>query len=101
MSVHFALVWVAASLGAAPQQSTTGELAPPVRLQAQGEFIQTHHAAPFVVDWDGDGRLDLLVGEFTPGGLRIYRNVGTPQEPKFAAPVRFTTTEGEGRVPTG
>ncbi len=101
MSVHFALLWVAASLGAGPEQAAGRELAPPVRLQAQGEFIQTHHAAPFVVDWDGDGRLDLLVGEFAPGGLRIYRNVGSSQEPKFAAPVRFTTTKGEGRVPTG
>ncbi len=101
MSAHLTTLWIALLLAAPPPRPERGELAPPVRLQAQGEFIQTHHAAPFVVDWDGDGRLDLLVGEFSPGGLRIYRNVGTANEPKFAAPVRFTTTKGEGRVPTG
>jgi len=101
MSAHLTVVWIALSLVAPPPQPERGELAPPVRLQAQGEFIQAHHAAPFVVDWDGDGRPDLLVGQFVQGRLRIYRNVGTANEPKFAAPVWFQTTKGEGRVPTG
>ncbi len=100
MSAHLTALWIALSL-AAPPQPDRGELAPPVRLQAQGEFIQAHHAAPFAADWDGDGRLDLLVGQFVLGRLRIYRNVGTENEPKLAAPVWFQTTKGEGRVPTG
>ena len=33
---------------------------------------------------DGDGRRDLLVGDFS-GEFRLYRNVGTDREPKFAA----------------
>jgi FG-GAP-like repeat len=39
-----------------------------------------------VADFDGDGRLDLVVGD-TYGKVRYYRNVGTTHQPLFAAPV--------------
>jgi hypothetical protein len=42
------------------------------------------HAGPFAADWDGDGKLDLLVGA-GDGSVWFYRNVGTAQEPKLAA----------------
>jgi len=41
-------------------------------------------AAPCLVDWDGDGRRDLLVGA-ADGKLRLYRNQGTAGEPDFPA----------------
>ena len=43
-------------------------------------------AAPAVFDWDRDGLKDLLVGEFETGacGVRVYRNVGTNEAPRFA-----------------
>jgi hypothetical protein len=37
---------------------------------------------PRVVNWDDDGRKDLLVGT-AEGTVRIYRNVGTDTEPLF------------------
>jgi len=77
--------------------------APEVRLEAGGVPIDVvvGHAAPYVIDFDGDGLRDLLVGEFgsgffaadrlpkgmkpdySEGKLRIYRNVGTTQAPVF------------------
>ncbi len=53
-------------------------------------------AAPALWDWDGDGRRDLLVGEFEtytedyPMGaagstIRVYRNVGTDAAPEFSS----------------
>ena len=41
-----------------------------------------------VADFDGDGRLDLVVGD-TYGKVRCYRNVGTKAKPVFAAPVEI------------
>ena len=38
---------------------------------------------PRVVDWNGDGKKDLLVGQFGGGKLRVYLNKGTDAEPKF------------------
>ncbi len=49
-------------------------------------------AAPAVFDWDGDGNKDLLIGEFASGAklglsighlIRVYRNIGTNETPKF------------------
>ncbi len=59
----------------------------PVRLQADGEVIDTGkaswaHSAPCVEDIDGDGLPDLIVGDFS-GKLSVYRNVGTRNKPAY------------------
>jgi hypothetical protein len=61
------------------------ELGTPVRLEADGKAIDTDigHAAPWLYDFDRDGKRDLLVGQFGEGKLRIYRNIGTKEAPKF------------------
>ncbi len=51
-------------------------------------------AAPAVYDWNGDGKKDLLIGEFGSGlenkeravgnFVRVYQNIGTDKEPRFS-----------------
>lgn len=51
-------------------------------------------AAPAVYDWNGDGKKDLLIGEFGSGlendgmavgnFVRVYENEGTDESPKFS-----------------
>lgn len=102
-------VLLAAAQLAQPVPAQSGQLAPPFRILAGGEPIDvtTGHAAPYVLDFDGDGLRDLLVGEFGDGDfpdgelpdclaagwkkggrfangrLRVYRNHGTDTAPRF------------------
>ncbi len=41
--------------------------------------------APWVCDYDGDGKLDLLVGSGADGSVRLFRNTGTATAPRLAA----------------
>ncbi|MBN1884329.1 MAG: VCBS repeat-containing protein [Candidatus Krumholzibacteriota bacterium] len=48
-------------------------------VEAGGETIDlpfTPRARPFLCDWNGDGRVDLLVGS-SPGNVRVYLNIDT------------------------
>ncbi len=67
-------------------KSALPSLAEPVKILAGDEpiTVTTGHAAPFVLDFDRDGKKDLIVGQFSGGKARIYLNVGTDKEPRFA-----------------
>ena len=39
--------------------------------------------SPYVIDWDGDGKKDLLAGSENPK-IYFYRNIGTNKKPKLA-----------------
>ena len=41
------------------------------------------YAAPLAVDWNGDGKKDLICGQFDDGMIRFYPNVGTNSVPVF------------------
>ncbi len=41
-------------------------------------------AAPVVADWDGDGKLDLIVGAMD-GSVMWFRNIGAKNDPKLEA----------------
>src|SRR5262249_12849400 len=52
-------------------------------LQAGGQPLKVEgDAGPFVADWDGDGKPDLLVGA-GDGSVTFFRNAGTSREPKL------------------
>lgn len=58
----------------------------PVTVDANGVPINVGYggnASPFVVDWDGDGKQDLLLGQYSGGNVRFYRNIGTNFAPIF------------------
>lgn len=95
-----AAVLLAAAAAAA---GAADDLAPPVRLEAGGKPIDTEigHAAPLVVDWNGDGKRDLLVGQFGGGRLWIFRNTGEDGDPRLAAGFLFKEGAEEATVPTG
>ncbi len=88
-----ALATLGAIGAAAPPASTSDDaqksvFQKPIRLKAADGFIdsgpQWAHSGPCLHDVDGDGRRDLLVGDFS-GEFRLYRNLGIDREPKFAS----------------
>ncbi|RKX71836.1 hypothetical protein DRP53_00140 [candidate division WOR-3 bacterium] len=56
----------------------------PETLKSSGANIDVgYYGAPFIYDWDGDGKKDLVTGQFTSGKVRFYRNVGLNNNPIF------------------
>ena len=55
-----------------------------MRLKAGGVAIRVEspgYAAPCWADIDGDGKKDLLVGQFNKGKIQVFKNLG---DGKFA-----------------
>lgn len=85
-----------------PVRTETGLFHPPVRLTAADGVIDSGtawgHSSPWLVDVDGDGVRDLVVGDFS-GYFRVYRNEGTNAEPRYAKPTRLQAGGVDAQVP--
>ena len=66
----------------------------PVKVQAGGRPVETFGwPSPNFADFDGDGDLDLLCGEFLDG-FTYFENIGTRPAPRYAAGRRLKTGDG-------
>ena len=59
-------------------------------IKCAGNEINVGHGCPCVVDWDGDGLQDLLIGQFYDddgnyGKIRLYLNSGTNTAPALTS----------------
>ena len=64
---------------------SASDFARPVLLKANGEAIRVEapgFACPCWIDVDGDGKKDLVVGQFNKGKMRVYKSLG---DGRFAA----------------
>jgi hypothetical protein len=55
------------------------EFEDPIRLESAEGAVRVEspgYAAPCWADIDGDGKKDLLVGQFRQGKIRIFKNLG-------------------------
>ncbi len=68
--------------------------AEPVKVEADGKPIDVFGCpSPNLEDFDSDGDLDLLCGEFLDG-FTYFENIGTRREPRYAAGRRLTLEDG-------
>lgn len=89
-----------------PQDPSTGTqafaLAAPVRLDVDGTPIDTGkdigHSAPLVRDVNGDGRLDLLVGNFR-GTVDLYVAATSGAQPQLLPPARLQAAGEPLKIP--
>lgn len=71
-------------LGGGTAFCSAADFAPPVRLKAGDAAIRVEspgYAAPCWADLDGDGKKDLLVGQFNKGKIQVFKHLGAQ---KFA-----------------
>jgi|MudIll2142460700_1097286.scaffolds.fasta_scaffold87402_1 WD40 repeat protein len=80
-----------AGSSAAPDYASTS------RVQADYKTLDVRsNASPCIVDWNGDGRFDLLVGSWS-GELFLFLNEGSGGQPVFGKPIKLN----DGKLDVG
>ena len=107
MLAQKATSWFCAALAAAAVCAPAGAPAGQLNLGPQelvsttgGPIAVPGYSVPSLVDWNADGRQDLLVGEggaWETPAIRLYLNVGTASAPQFDT---FTYVVADGTAIT-
>lgn len=67
----------------------SGDFAPGVMVKAAGKDLDVGgKASPCVVDWNEDGKMDLVMGNGS-GEIFVYLNEGTNEQPIFGKPIKL------------
>jgi hypothetical protein len=66
-----------------------------IQANQQPIDVPVGHLVPCAVDWNGDGKKDLVIGQFQNGAIRLYLNQGTNAAPVFGD---FTFLETGGKA---
>lgn len=103
LSLHFAatLVFVVLSKSLCVAATPAVEFEDPIPLTSNGTNINLgNHSAPRLVDWNSDGRLDLLVGA-GDGYIWIFMQATSSNSPNFQAGQKVQASGVPIRVGTG
>ena len=74
-----------------------------VKLEADGKVIDVEvgHLVPCAIDWNEDGKKDLVVGQFRSGKIRLYLNHGSDSAPEFGESIFLRAGDEEISLPAG
>lgn len=78
---------------------SAAEFEKPVRITVDGAAVRVESpgfAAPALADLDGDGKKDLLVGQFRDGKIRVFKGMGNG---KYAAGTWLQAGGKDAQIP--
>lgn len=70
----------------------------PQIMMGKRPMVKGNYMAPWVCDWNRDGKLDLLLGEgtYSANSIRLFVNTGSRNKPVFSEEREFYLAYGEG-----